>query len=130
LYLIIRKSEHAAVRVVNDHNFLSPKEFLTDDHGAKSFRRTSSGIANDLFPSAEENPGTRYMSIALLQAKSFCGVDARIHARDDNDFPCGRKSQITLGKGVCVFRVRLFKFVRNSHVESFGGQRRKSAGAG
>jgi hypothetical protein len=70
------------------------------------------------------------MSITLLQAKGFCGVDARIHARDDNDFSRGRKRQISLVEGVGIFSVRLFKFVRNSHIESFGGQRRKRAGAG
>ena len=71
----------------------------------------------------------KYMSIAFLQAEGFCGVDARIHTRDDDDFPRGRKRQISLVKGVCVFRIRLFKFVGNRHIESFGERRRLKRGS-
>src|SRR5215467_13783272 len=65
--LLIAKSEHTTVRMVDDHNVRSSEQLLGDDERAERIGSPTASIAND-------------MRIALLKPEGACRVNTRIHA--------------------------------------------------
>ena len=69
--LIVSESNHAAIGVINDDEFLRAEQVMRNDQGAQRvFGGDSSGVANDV-------------GVASFETEKFFDGEARVHAGED-----------------------------------------------
>src|SRR5258708_34356269 len=81
---IVGKEFHAAIGMMDDEEFASAKQLVTDDQGTDGVVAGSpAGVADDV-------------SVAFGQACVFGGIKARVHARENGEAARGRQSEFAL----------------------------------